>query len=101
MTEPVHRDTDSRTCGASTTVSNQSNVFANNLLVSTNGDPNSHGSGGLVAGANNVFVNNILVVRIADGSDSDSLCPPLGGDHCSPTPSSASENVFYRKTYRS
>lgn len=92
MTEPIHRDTDSRVCGASTTVSNQSNVFANNLLVSTDGDPNSHGDGGLIAGANNVFVNNILVVRIADGSNADSLCPIP--PHCGPDPSSASDNVF-------
>lgn len=94
MTEPVHRDTDSRTCGASTTVSLQPNVFANNLLVAVNGDPNSHGDGGLIAGANNVFANNILVVRIVDGANADSLCPPLGGDHCAPDPSSASGNVF-------
>jgi hypothetical protein len=42
MSIPVHRDTDSRVCGATTVVENQSSVFANGLLIATFGDPNSH-----------------------------------------------------------
>jgi len=33
MSIPVHRDTDSRSCGATTTVAGQGNVYANFLLV--------------------------------------------------------------------
>ena len=29
----IHRDTDARNCGATTTVNNQTSVFANQLLV--------------------------------------------------------------------
>ena len=46
----VHRDGDGRICGATTIVSGNSTVYANNKLVAVNGDPNSHGGGGLIAG---------------------------------------------------
>lgn len=92
---PIHRNTDARNCGASTVVAGQSNVFANNLLVSVNGDPNTHGSGGLIAACNNVFVNNIMVVNhTPDSANPDSLCPPLGGNHCAPATAAGSPNVF-------
>ena len=63
MTIPVHRDTDARICGAATTVAGNSDVFANNLLVSVNGDPNTHGGGELIAHSNQVFADNILSVN--------------------------------------
>ena len=70
--KPVHRNTDSRTCGATTLVSGQSTVFANNLLVSVNADPNSHSAGALVAGSNHVYAENTLVVNNSpDGSAAD------------------------------
>ena len=56
MTIPIHRDTDPRVCGATTTVVNQSNVFANSLLVAVYGDTNSHGAGGF--DAINSYTNN-------------------------------------------
>lgn len=90
----VHRETDSRACGASTVVSGQGNVYANNLLVSVNNDPNSHGGGALSASCNNVFVNNKMVVDNGDSASADALCPPLGGAHCGPSASSASGNVI-------
>lgn len=91
----VHRNTDSRTCGASTVVAGNTNVYANNLLVSVNGDPNSHGSGNLVAACNNVFVNNILSVNNSpDSAAADALCIPVGGPHCSPATAGGSPNVF-------
>lgn len=95
MTIPIHRDTDSRTCGATTVVSGQSTVFANNLLVSVDGDPNSHGGGALGAVCNQVFANNIMVVNhTPDGASPDALCPPLGGAHCGPATASGSGDVF-------
>jgi len=95
MAIAVHRDTDPRTCGASTIVSGQDNVYANNLLVSVDGDPNSHGGGALSAANNNVFVNNKLVVNdTPENAAPDALCPPLGGDHCNPQTAGGSPNVY-------
>ena len=95
MSIPVHRDTDSRSCGATTTVAGQGNVYANFLLVSVDGDPNSHGGGALSAGSNKVFINNIPVVNHSpDGASPDALCPPLAGDHCSPVTAQGSPDVF-------
>lgn len=90
----IHRNSDSRACGAATVVSGQSTVYANDLLVSVNGDPNSHGAGALSAGCNEVYVNGILVVDLGDSAAADSLCPPLAGAHCAPSATSASSNVF-------
>lgn len=91
---PVHRHSDSRACGATTTVTHQSTVFANNLLVAVDDDPNTHGSGGLIAACKQVFINNILTVNnTADQSRPDLLCP-TGGAHCNPYTTSGSPNVF-------
>ena len=49
MTAFVHRQGDSRSCGAST-VTKIANVRVNNLAISTDGDTNTHGGGGLIAG---------------------------------------------------
>ena len=59
----IHRHTDSRACGAGTVVSGQNTVYANNLLVSVDGDPNDHGAGSLNAACCEVYVNGILVVN--------------------------------------
>jgi hypothetical protein len=90
----VHRNTDSRSCGATTVVAGNTNVYANSLLVSVDADPNSHGAGNLVASCNNVFVNSKMVVDLGDSAGADGLCAPLGGAHCSPNASSASGDVF-------
>jgi len=91
----IHRNTDSRSCGATTVVSNQSTVFADGLLVAVNGDQNSHGAGGLIAACNQVYVEGKLVVNHSpDSSAADSLCPPLGGAHCAPETASGSPDVF-------
>lgn len=91
----IHRNTDARSCGATTIVAGQSNVYANDLLVSVSGDPNSHGGGALSAANNNVFINNILVVNDSPESAApDGLCAPVGGAHCSPVTAGGSSNVF-------
>ena len=59
----VHRHGDARVCGATTIVSGQGTVYANSLLVSVNGDVNSHGAGALVAGSDNVFAGGKAVVN--------------------------------------
>ena len=89
----VHRNGDSRSCGASTNASNNSNVFVNTQPISVNADPNSHGGGGLNAACNDVFVGGILVVLTGNGAAPDSLCPLPGGPHCSPSATSGSPNV--------
>ncbi len=94
MTIAIHRHGDGRVCGATTVVSGQSTVFANDQLVSVNGDPNSHGNGNLSAGSNNVFINSLAVVNNSpDGASADSLCP-VPSIHCAPVTSSGSPDVF-------
>jgi len=91
--DPVHRDTDARICGASTTVSGQANVYANNLLISVDGDPNTHGGGGLIAATNEVYINNKLVVNdTPDNANPDGLCPLP--PHCNPHTNQGSPDVY-------
>tara|TARA_B100001559_G_C16446158_1_gene596857 strand:- start:410 stop:697 length:288 start_codon:yes stop_codon:yes gene_type:complete len=88
----VHRDTDGRSCGATTTVSGQGKVYANNLLVSVDGDPNTHGGGNLIAGSKQVFINNLLVVNhTPDQANPDSICPIP--PHCNPETAGGSPDV--------
>lgn len=91
----VHRDTDPRTCGATTIVSGQSHVYANGLLISVDGDNNSHGGGALNAGSKNVYINGKAVVNDSpDSAAADGLCPTLGGAHCGPSTAGGSPHVF-------
>jgi len=59
----VHRHGDARSCGATTVVSVNTNVFANTKLIAVHGNLNTHGSGPLVAGSRNVFIKGIAVVN--------------------------------------
>ena len=89
----VHRDTDSRSCGASTVTAQAKNVFANGLLISIDGDPNSHGGGALAAGSKNVFIGGTLVVNhTPDGAAPDALCP-VAPPHCAPVTAQGSPDV--------
>jgi len=91
----IHRNTDSRSCGATTIVVGQSTVWANGLLVSVNGDPNSHGGGSLQAACDNVWVEGKLVINhTPDNASPDSLCPTFGGAHCAPVTAAGSPDVF-------
>jgi hypothetical protein len=91
----VHRHSDARSCGATTVVSGQSNVFANSLLIAVNDDPNTHGNGKLIAGSKAVFINNKLVVNnTPDSAKADDKCPKDGGEHCAPKTAAGSPNVF-------
>jgi uncharacterized Zn-binding protein involved in type VI secretion len=88
MGNAIHRQDDSRSCGATTVVSGQTTVFAGGKLVAVNGDQNSHGGGALVAATNNVFINGKMVVNVGDTAGPDSLCPVPGGPHCAPAATS-------------
>ena len=94
MTIPIHRHSDLRICGHTTVVTGQDNVYANNLLVSVDQDPNTGGAGNLDAsGTKNVYVNNKLVVNhSADPAAPDGSCP--GGSHCGPSTAEGSPDVF-------
>jgi len=59
----VHRHGDARSCGATTVVSVNTNVFANEKLIAVHGNLNTHGAGALVAGSKNVFIKGIAVVN--------------------------------------
>lgn len=89
----VHRNGDSRSCGATTTASNNARVFVNNQPISVNADPNTHGGGALKASNNKVKVGGILVVLNGNGAAPDNKCPLPGGAHCSPSATSGSPNV--------
>lgn len=90
----AHRDTDSRTCGATTVSAQSKKVYVNGFLWSINGDPNSHGGGALTAATNNVFIGGTAVCNSNDGAGADALCVPLGGAHCGPSANTGSDNVF-------
>ena len=82
-----------RTCGATTVVSGQGNVYVETKLVSVDQDENSHGAGKLSAGSNNVFINSKAVVNhTPDTASADDLCP--GPNHCSPNTDQGSTTVF-------
>jgi hypothetical protein len=96
MSTAVHRDTDSRACGATTTVKGQGNVYVNSLLASVQGDPNSHSGGELSASVNDgtVYINNLKVVLKGSSASPDSACAPAGPPHCNPFSVGASTTVF-------
>lgn len=93
MGNSIHRQDDSRTCGATTIVSGQSTVYAGGKLVSVDGDENSDGGGALTAATNNVYINGKMVVNVGDSAAADSLCPIPGGAHCSPNASGGLDSV--------
>ena len=78
----VHRNGDSRFCGATTTVTGQSTVRVNGKLWAVEGDPSSHGAGNLqsVYGAKNVRINGKSVICAvgdkASGDLEDHPVPP-------------------------
>lgn len=90
----VHRNTDSRSCGASNNVVGQSTVYVNNKLCSVDRDPNSHGGGELKAANPQVYVNNKLVVIKGNSANGDDYCPLPGGDHCNPKATGASGDTY-------
>jgi len=95
-TLPVHRHGDLRSCGATTVVTGQSNVFINGKLVSVKDDPNTHKRGELTAGNNDgsVFINGKPIVLLNSGAKPDLLCAPIGPPHCNPMATTASPDVF-------
>ena len=94
MGNAIHRNGDSRSCGATTVVAGQSTVYAGGELVSVDGDPNSHGGGNLIAATKNVYINGKMIVNVGDSASADNLCFPVGGNHCAPAASSGLGTVI-------
>tara|TARA_B100000085_G_C18493273_1_gene492180 strand:- start:533 stop:838 length:306 start_codon:yes stop_codon:yes gene_type:complete len=92
MSKPVHRQGDSRICGAST-VTSIPNVRVNNRFISVEGDTNTHGGGSLKATltVGKVRAGQRAVILTGDPASPDGLCPIP--PHCGPNASSASPNV--------
>lgn len=97
MSYAAHRNGDSRTCGAATTVNGQTTVFVNNRLWAVAGDTNTHGSGGLIPTGSTIFVEGkLVIVHSPDPAFADDLCPIEGEPHCSPfTSQGSSDTVAY------
>lgn len=92
----VHRHTDSRVCGATTNAQAWKNVYVNNLPISVNADPNSHGGGALAANCKQVYVGGKLVVLNGNSAGADNYCGKIGHSghgHCGPNATSGSPNV--------
>jgi len=63
MSFKAHKEDDSRACGATTIVQNQSTVYVNNKLWAVKGSINSHGAGGLLnSTGSTVLIENIEVI---------------------------------------
>lgn len=91
----IHIHGHTRSCGATTVVAGQGDVYVVGQLVSVDGDPNSHGGGALSAGSNGVFINGKAVVNHSpDSAAADDLCPPLAGAHCSPATAEGEATVI-------
>lgn len=86
----VHRNTDDRECGALTTVTGQSTVYANGELIAVEGDECTHGNGDLVSvSAGTVKINGKKLIVITDTAVSDDVPHPPPDDD----PKSGSPNV--------
>lgn len=79
----IHRHNDLRTCGATTIVSGQGDVYANGKLISVDGDENTHSGGALIASGSTVIINGKPVIVIGDLGEIDGLLHVGGADAAS------------------
>jgi len=91
-----HIDGHSRSCGAKTTVYNQSTVFVNNKLWAVKDTTNNHINGQLInsSGSSVIVENKPVIVHGPDNAKKDDLCEPLNGEHCHPHTAEGSDNVY-------
>ena len=90
----VHRDNDSRNCGAKTNVTNHSSVYVNGLLAAVVGDQDTHGGnkGTFIGGlSNNVYVENKLIIVVGDDARTDTVGSTT---HNNTNAADGSSNVF-------
>jgi uncharacterized Zn-binding protein involved in type VI secretion len=89
----IHRQDDSRACGATTIVTGQSTVFAGGKLISVDGDQNTDGGGALSTSHGSITINGKGIIVVGDSAALDDLCIPIGGAHCAPNASSGLDTV--------
>ena len=80
----AHRETDVRSCGATTISVGQDFVFVDSLLWAVAGDPNTDGGGALINSIDYITINNIPIIVEGDNASPDTLCFLVGGAHCNP-----------------
>ena len=88
-----HRNGDSRACGAATVVGGQDFVKVDGELWSVDGDPNDHGGGALSTSHSWLTIADKGIIVVGDSASADSLCIPLGGDHCGPSSTGFSDLI--------
>lgn len=87
----VHRNGDTRFCGASTIVSGQSSVYVNGVLAAVEGDPESHGAGNLISiVGSSVFIEGKKIIVLGDTATIDNAFHPPGQTD----PATVSSSVF-------
>lgn len=70
----VHRNLDSRLCGARTDATGQSTVYVDGVLVAVEGDIDNHSKGGALKPTNNsVYVNGKKLSAIGDPALTDTV----------------------------
>ncbi len=75
----IHRQDDSRSCGASTIAAGQSTVSAGGKLVSVVGDPESHGGGNFFEpSGRTVSISGIKIIIVGDHAAGDAALHPTG-----------------------
>lgn len=92
----AHRHTDSRACGATTTVVGQSTVFVNGLLWAVEFDLDTHcdPKGPLKPDKRTIFIEGKNVIDVGDGFHAIDYQPPACIVPHSPTASTGSPNTF-------
>ena len=90
----IHRNGDSRSCGAKTLAVGQGTVFVNNQLASTLNDPDSHGGGNLLASNSkgSVFIAGKPIGLDGSAAMPEALCNN-GNGHCRPKAAGGSPDV--------
>ena len=90
----VHRQDDSRVCGATTVVSGQGFVYVDGKLWAVIGDINTDGGGGLIpSNIADIYINGKRVIGVGDHAEADSLCETIGPPHCDPFATGGDSNV--------
>jgi uncharacterized Zn-binding protein involved in type VI secretion len=90
----VHRQDDSRVCGATTVVTGQNFVFVDGKLWAVEGDPNTDGGGGMIpSNIAAVYINGKRAIGKGDHANPDALCEKIGPPHCDPFATGGDSNV--------
>lgn len=97
MANFVHRQDDSRECGAKTQA-RVNNVRVNGKFISTEGDTNTHSGGALRATetSGRTRAGGKPIIILNDPAGRDALCGVIGHEghgHCNPKATGASNNV--------